>query len=152
MKKIKTLRFGELEEDESKIIHFAQGMPAFEGEHEFVLILQDIESPYVFLQSVQTPELAFLMVRPFVFFPEYEFVLPDLILEQLAIVAQADMDVYTLITIPDGNIQKMTTNLLAPVIINKHNREAQQVVLEKTKYTTKHALFSEQAAAAKGDK
>ena len=62
MKKIKTLRFGELEEDESKIIHFAQGMPAFEGEHEFVLILPDMDSPYVFLQSVQTPELALILL------------------------------------------------------------------------------------------
>ena len=41
MKKIKTLRFGEIEEDENKIVRFAQGMPAFEGEHEFILILPD---------------------------------------------------------------------------------------------------------------
>ena len=149
MKKIRTLRFGEIEEDESKIVHFAQGMPAFEGEHEFILILQDMESPYVFLQSVRTPELAFLMTRPYVFFPDYEFTLPDAVLEQLAIKKQEDLDVYTLITIPDGSIQRMTTNLLAPVVINKQNREAQQVVLEKTHYTTKHALFPDKT---KGDK
>lgn len=151
MKKIRTLRFGEIEEDESKIVHFAQGMPAFEGEHEFVLILPDMDSPYVFLQSVQTPELAFLMTRPFVFFPDYEFVLPDVVLEQLAIEKQVDFDVYTLITIPEGSIQDMTTNLLAPVVINRKSREAQQVVLEKTKYTTKHALFPDKIKA-KGDK
>ena len=149
MRKINTIRFGEIEEDENKIVHFAQGIPAFEDEHEFVIIPYDPSSPYVFLQSVQTPELAFLMTRPFVFFPDYEFVLPDVVLEQLAIEKQEDLDVYTLITIPDGSIQRMTTNLLAPVVVNKQNREAQQVVLEKTHYTTKHALFPDKA---KGDK
>ena len=149
MRKINTIRFGEIEEDENKIVHFAQGIPAFEDEHEFVIIPYDPSSPYVFLQSVQTPELAFLMTRPFVFFPDYEFVLPDGVLEQLAIEKQEDLDVYTLITIPDGSIQRMTTNLLAPVVVNKQNREAQQVVLEKTHYTTKHALFPDKA---KGDK
>ena len=44
MKKIKTLRFGEIEAEPGKIIHFDQGMPAFEGEHEFMLILQEMDS------------------------------------------------------------------------------------------------------------
>ena len=41
----------------------------------------------------------------------------------------------------------MTTNLLAPVVINRHSREARQVVLEKTQYTTKHRLFPEKKEA-----
>lgn len=69
MKKVNTLRFGEIEVDEGKIVHFADGIPAFEEEHEFLIIPYDEESPYVFLQSMATPELAFLMTMPFVFFP-----------------------------------------------------------------------------------
>jgi len=152
MKRIKTLRFGEIEEDESKIIHFAQGLPAFEEEHEFILILQNMDSPYVFLQSVKTPELAFLMTRPFVFFPSYEFTLPEMTREQLALQDSKDVDVYTLITIPEGQIQKMTTNLLAPIVINKCNYEAQQVILERTNYLTKHALFPQSEMSEKGEK
>jgi flagellar assembly factor FliW len=37
----------------------------------------------------------------------------------------------------------MTTNLLAPVVINTKNMQAKQVVLEKTNYTTKERLFPE---------
>ena len=77
MKKVNTLRFGEIEVDEDKIVHFEDGIPAFEDEHEFLIIPYDEESPYVFLQSLTTPELAFLMTVPFVFFPEYEFELDD---------------------------------------------------------------------------
>ena len=64
MRKITTTRFGEIEEDEGKIVHFAAGLPAFEDEHEFIIVPYDEESPYVFLQSAATPDLAFLMTIP----------------------------------------------------------------------------------------
>lgn len=151
MRKINTVRFGEIEVEEDKIVHFEQGIPAFEDEHEFVIIPYDPESPYVFLQSLATPELAFLMTIPFIFFPDYEFNLDDDVLKKMAIKVQEDILVYTLITIPNGEIKNMTANLLAPVVVNKNTMQARQVVLERSKYTTKHRLFPEDAAA-KGDK
>ena len=141
MKKINTARFGELEIQEDRIFHFADGLPAFEDEREFVILPFDDDSPYSFLQSVATPELAFLMTVPFVFFPDYEFVLEDDVMAALAIKGSEDMQIYTLVTIPGGNIKEMTANLMAPVVINKKTREAKQVVLDKSQYTTKHRLF-----------
>lgn len=141
MKKINTARFGELNIQEDKIFYFADGLPAFEDEHRFIILPFDDDSPYSFLQSVETPELAFLMTVPFVFFPDYEFVLEDDVMAALAIKGSEDMQVYTLVTIPGGNIKEMTANLMAPVVINKETREAKQVVLDKSQYTTKHRLF-----------
>ena len=152
MRKIKTIRFGEIEEDESKIVHFTQGIPAFEDEHEFVIIPYDPSSPYVFLQSVQTPELAFLMTMPFIFFPDYEFQIDDAVVKMLSIEDQQDLLIYTLLTIPEGKVADMTANLLAPVVINKNNMQARQVVLEKSHYKTKHRLFPPIAdASEKGE-
>lgn len=91
MKKVNTLRFGEVEVAEDKIVHFADGIPAFEDEHEFVIVPYDEESPYVFLQSLATPDLAFLMTMPFVFFPDYEFELDDENQEKLKLYRQEDM-------------------------------------------------------------
>ena len=141
MNKIKPARCGELEIQEDRIFHFADGLPAFEDEREFVILPFDDDSPYSFLQSVATPELAFLMTVPFVFFPDYEFVLEDDVMAALAIKGSEDMQIYTLVTIPGGNIKEMTANLMAPVVINKKTREAKQVVLDKSQYTTKHRLF-----------
>ena len=141
MKKVNTLRFGEIEVDEDKIVHFADGIPAFEDEHEFLIIPYDEESPYVFLQSLTTPELAFLMTMPFVFFPEYEFELDDAMQDKLELTRQEDMIVYTLLTIPGGQVEDMTANLMAPVVLNQTNMQARQIVLDKSRYTTKHRLF-----------
>ncbi len=141
MKKVNTLRFGEIEADENKIVHFEDGIPAFEDEQEFLIIPYDEESPYVFLQSMVTPELAFLMTMPFVFFPEYEFELDDEIQDKLGLNRQEDMVIYTLLTVPDGRVDSMTANLMAPIVMNQANRQARQIVLDKSRYTTKHRLF-----------
>ncbi|WP_033171350.1 flagellar assembly protein FliW [Selenomonas sp. ND2010] len=143
MKKVNTLRFGEIEVAEEKVVHFEDGIPAFEDEHEFLIIPYDDESPYVFLQSITTPDLAFLMTMPFVFFPDYEFELDDESQNKLGIKTQEDMLIYTLLTIPGGKVAEMTANLMAPVVLNQNTMQARQVVLDKSRYTTKHRLFPE---------
>ena len=97
---------------------------------------------------MMTPELAFLMTHLFVFFPDYSFELDDENMEKLAINSMDDVLVCTLISVPRSGVADMTTNLLAPVVINRHTMQARQIVLEKTQYTTKHRLFPEK----KGDK
>ena len=143
MKKVNTLRFGEIEVEEEKVVHFEDGIPAFEDEHEFLIIPCDDESPYVFLQSITTPDLAFLMTMPFVFFPEYEFELDDDSQNKLGIKTQEDMLIYTPLTIPGGKVADMTANLMAPVVLNQNTMQARQIVLDKSRYTTKHRLFPE---------
>ena len=143
MRKVNTLRFGEVEVAEDKVVHFADGIPAFEDEHEFVIVPYDDESPYVFLQSLTTPDLAFLMTMPFVFFPEYEFELDDENQDRLGLTRQEDMLIYTLLTINGGKVKDMTANLMAPVVVNTANMQARQIVLDRSSYTTKHRLFPE---------
>ena len=141
MRKVNTVRFGEIDVEEDKIVHFDQGIPAFEDEHEFIVIPYDAESPYYFMQSLATPDLAFLLTVPFVFFPEYEFELDDMSLKELGIKRQEEVLLYVLITIPGGKVEDMTANLMAPVVINTTNMHARQIVLERSGYTTRHRLF-----------
>ena len=143
MRKANTVRFGEIEFEEEKVVHFKQGIPAFEEETEFLIIPYEDESPYVFLQSLHSPELAFLMTPPFVFFPDYEIEIDDGTLEKLEIKSQDDIALYAILTIPGGSVKDMTANLMAPVVVNTSNMQARQIVLDKGNYTTKHRLFTE---------
>ena len=144
MLKVNTSRFGEIEVDENNVVHFANGIPAFEGENEFVILPYDQESPYYFMQSLKSPDLAFLLTIPFLFFPDYTFEIDDETIKELEIKNQENVVYYSMITIPNGSIRYMTANLLAPVVLNTDNMRAKQVVLEKSNYTTKHRLFPEQ--------
>ncbi|MBR0102593.1 MAG: flagellar assembly protein FliW [Selenomonadaceae bacterium] len=145
MRKIYTSRFGEIEVDEAKIVHFKDGIPAFEDEHEFIILPYEEESPYYFMQSLRSPDLAFLLTIPFLFFNDYSFEIDDETIKELDIKNQDDVFYYSMITIPNGSVRYMTANLLAPIVINGENMKAKQVVLEKSNYTTKHRLFPESA-------
>jgi len=145
MRKIYTSRFGEIEVDETKIVYFKDGIPAFEDEHEFVILPYEEESPYYFMQSLQSPDLAFLLTIPFLFFKDYSFELDDATIEELDIKNQDDVFYYSMITIPNGSIRYMTANLVAPIVLNSENMRAKQVVLANTNYTTKHRLFPDSA-------
>ena len=145
MRKVYTSRFGEMEVDEKKIVHFKDGIPAFEDEHEFVILPYEEDSPYYFMQSLRSPDLAFLLTIPFLFFNDYTFELDDATVKELDIKASENVFYYTMITIPNGSIRYMTANLVAPIVLNGANMQAKQVVLEKTNYTTKHRLFPESA-------
>ena len=145
MRKIYTSRFGEIEVDEKKIVHFKDGIPAFENEHEFVILPYEEESPYYFMQSLKSPDLAFLLTIPFLFFNDYTFEIDDATIKELGITDSENVFYYSMVTIPNGSIRYMTANLVAPIVLNGANMQAKQVVLEKSNYTTKHRLFPEAA-------
>ncbi|MBR3723113.1 MAG: flagellar assembly protein FliW [Selenomonadaceae bacterium] len=143
MRKVNTLRFGDIEVEEDKILHFKNGIPAFEEEHEFLLIPYEEDSPILFMQSLKSPDLAFLVTNPFIFFPDYSFEIGDEATDALGIKSQEDLLIYAILTVPHGDVKKMTANLMAPVIINSKNNESMQLVLDKSPYKTKHPLFPE---------
>jgi len=128
---IKTALFGDIEIDESYKINFISPILGFEEEKEFVLIRNDNDSPFYWLQSLNTPELVFLLADPFVFFPDYK---PGLEIE-------GDVGVYVIVTIAE-DFKLSTANLIAPIVIDANNKTAMQVVLEDSGYTTRHRLFN----------
>lgn len=141
MRKIKTDRFGEIEIDEKQIVHFKEGIPAFEDEHEFVILPYEEGSPYYFMQSVKSSELAFILTVPFLFFPDYTVEIDDDTIKKLEIKNQDSVEIYTLLTVPNGSVRYMTANLLAPIVINNECMLAKQIILDKSNYKTKHRLF-----------
>lgn len=148
MKKIMTSRFGEIEAAEESIIHFAAGIPAFEEEREFIIIpYEEDDSPYVFLQSVKTPELAFLMTMPLAFFPDYEFTIDDEVETELGLTSPEEVLIYAILTLAGKEIRDLTANLMAPIVINAATRQAKQIVLDRSPYTTKHRLFPSEKEA-----
>lgn len=143
MKMLKTTRFGEIDVDALTCLHFEDGFPAFEKERDFALIPAAEDSPYVFMQSFLTPGLAFLLIRPFLFFSDYHCELAVDVVDKLGIESDEDAVIYTLVTVPDGDVSRLSANLLAPVVVNKKNGQACQVILEMSGYTTRHRLFRE---------
>ncbi|HEY3374535.1 MAG TPA: flagellar assembly protein FliW [Candidatus Aquicultor sp.] len=138
-------RFGVVEIDEDQVLTFVDAILGFPEAERFVLIPHKESSSFAWLQSVDIPDLAFLVTDPWLFFKNYNPVITEAELEGLA-VQIADEDsfenivVVSILTIP-SEPEKITANLQAPVIINTGNNTAKQVILPTEEYTTKHKLL-----------
>lgn len=145
--------FGSLECAEDKVITFEHGLIAFEEAKRYILIEnQDPENPLWWLQAVDRPELAFVVMNPFIFKPDYEFEISPADLEELGIEKQEDVVALVIVVVPE-DVRKMTANLLAPVIFNARLKKGKQIVLQDKQYSTKHLILAElQKKDAKGTK
>jgi flagellar assembly factor FliW len=138
--KIDTKYHGSIEVNSNEVLSFDKGIPGFLEEKKFIVLpLSDDEIFYV-LQSVSTPELAFVISSPFNFFKEYDFKLEEQVVEELALESDKDVMVYSILTLQDPFV-KTTANLQAPVIINSRNQKAKQVILHNEQFNTKHPIF-----------
>lgn len=135
---IETLTWGQLELSEEYVYQFPKGIPGFEEETEFAVIVVE-EGPFSYLQSLKTDTLVFLLADPFVFYPEYEFELPDTDAEELEI--EGAVLVRSIVTLKE-QVEESTLNLLAPIVLNPQKRTGKQVVLIKTAYQTKQSLWN----------
>ncbi len=138
--KIESTRFGELDVEEEQLFNFPYGIPGFPEEKSFAYILHDVESPFSFLQSTTEANLTFVLVDPFAFFQDYEFVLEDEVAEELEL-SQQNLPQVFLMANMKGKLAEMTVNLLAPLVFNRVNRKGRQVILDKTEYSICHKLF-----------
>lgn len=140
---LNTKYFGKIEIEEERIITFPDGVPGFEDSKEFVIIENpEDDIPFNWLQSIDNPNLAFVIINPFVFKSDYDFEIPDLVVKKLKIVEQKDISVYTIVVVPE-DIDKMTANLSGPVIINVNKRLGKQIILDDKRYHTKHLILEE---------
>jgi len=147
--KIKTKYHGEITIDERQIIHFENGLPGFLEEKQFIILPLTDDQIYLILQSIQTPEIAFVITNPFFFYKDYEFKLEDGVVEQLEIKEPGDVQVFNILTIYDP-FEKTTINLQAPIVINTKNNRAKQVILNHEHYTTREPLFQKTEVKEKG--
>ena len=143
--KCETARFGSVEVQDKDVLYFPDALYGFDQEKEFVLLPLDpnIDSPMEWLQSLKTPELAFIVTDPFLFVPQYKMVLSDDEKGQLKIESTESVAIRVIVTIPKVHTE-MTANLVAPLVINQKNCLAKQIVLTNAEYDTKHCLMPQE--------
>ena len=138
--KVDTLRFGEIDISDDKIIVFENGIPPFEDSTKYTLINSEETEPFLWLQSLDEPNLALAVINPFRLFPDYAPAVSDDILETIGNPPHEDILVLTVCVILK-DYEKMFTNLVSPILINPSNNQARQVIMENSPYMTKHPIY-----------
>jgi len=141
---ILTRHFGTVDIEADKVIEFKEGIFGFSELKTFVILYDGAEegNPFAWLQSVQEKDVCLPMISPMFWFQEYA---PDVDDELVASIGDLDpsaLDIYTIVVIPD-DIKDMTTNLKAPIIVNRDTKLGMQVIVNDDEYNIKHNLYEQ---------
>lgn len=137
MKKI-TTRFGEVEYDPDKLLHFPSGMIGLPNLNHFIVMPNKKKGPLFWVQSIDDPDIAFVLTDPTNFFLDYH-VQPDP-LERQALQLENGDECYVLSVVNVPPDQKITVNLAAPIIFSPKSNKAIQVILEDSHHSAKTPL------------
>ena len=140
--KILTRIFGEIEISENQKIFIEEGLFGLEDVQEYVLLNSSEDSPFYWLQALDIPDIAFLLVDPTLVVKDYKLSVVEGDLDSINL---KDNDDYLLFSIVNLNNDpaKTIANLLGPLVINKENHKAKQVISTNEKYSVRQLLHSE---------
>ena len=114
---INTKRFGNININPETILTFDSGILGFSKFKKYVLIDPNKKSPLKWLQSVESPDLAFVVTDPNIFMNDYEIVVSKTDLEDIEL-SRAEKSVQLVIVTVPRDPSLMTANLRGPIVIN----------------------------------
>jgi flagellar assembly factor FliW len=135
---IQTTRFGILSIEDERVMTFTRGLLGFPDHTRFALIQTGEDNYFFWLQSIDDPNLAFVVTDPTIFFKDYEVPIRE---EAQTEIAMADPKFAQVFVICNKVGDWLTGNLLGPILVNAENRLATQVVLTEKKWTTRQPLY-----------
>jgi flagellar assembly factor FliW len=134
---VQTTRFGVVNLDEKRVIHFPAGLLGFSSYKSFALLQPDDEGVFYWLQSLESPELAFVVTDPTQWVSGYEASIRREQMEELGLDHLRDAQVFVIVN-KYGNT--LTANLQGPLVVNLKNQKAVQLVLADKRWTTRHEI------------
>ncbi len=141
--RVVTKPFGAIEVDDRQIISFPYGILGFENLKNYVL-LDAVQQPFYWLQSLEVVEVAFVLINPRIFHPDYSLDVPGEELEEIGIKSEENTLDFAIVTIPENPVE-MTANLQGPIIINKISRVGRQSISNNDKWQVRHLIMKDLA-------
>lgn len=132
---------------EPGVLQFPAGLLGFEQAKRYVLLGSRQEAPFMWLQMLDEPRLAFLVIEPGYVVPDYAPEISDADVQALGLERAEDAWVLNIVTLhPDG---RATVNLKGPLLINRHTLVGRQVIpLNVSQFPLQHPLPAPEPVAA----
>jgi len=137
MEKIQS-RFGEIEYDPDNTLLFPEGLVGFENLRKFIVMPNEKEGPLFWIQSVEDPQIAFILTDPTSFYYDYRVVPDGREREKLGIDESGDCLIVSVVSV--SSEREITLNLAAPILFAPETNRALQVILEGTNFSPQTPL------------
>jgi flagellar assembly factor FliW len=146
--KVLTKPYGEIDIEDRQLVTFPRGLFGFEELRSFAL-LDATQQPFYWLQSLERVEVAFVLIDPLFFRPDYT---PDVDpgeLEEIGVGAETEALVFAIVTIPENSSQ-MTANLQGPLVLNSRTHIGRQSISANPRWGVRHVILDELAKSRQG--
>lgn len=140
---LQVVRFGQTEALDvagTDVVTFDQGLVGMEHLRQFAIVSDTRLAPCAWLQSIEEPALAFVVIAPTLVVPSYEAEISGDDAYQLELEDPEDADIWSIVTIV-GDPRNSTVNMLAPIIVNRRRGFGKQVILSDARYSLRHPLI-----------
>jgi flagellar assembly factor FliW len=139
---LQSSRFGALEIPDEAVIEFPSGLIGLGGTR-YALLARNEDSAFVWLHSLDDPELAVPVTNPFRFFASFEVELDDDEADRIGLSEADDTAVYVTVRAADA-LEDFSANLYAPILIS--GGLGHQVINQSADAPVRAPLFQRPAA------
>lgn len=149
---IDTIIFGEIDVQEDKIITFEEGIIGFPDCKRFTLIFDEDKNDrhsISWMQSLDEPVFALPVMDPLLVKPDYNPKVEEELLKELGELTEENIFILVTVTVPE-NIEELSVNLKAPLIINVDERKAVQMIIEDD-LPVKYKIYEQLQARKAGE-
>lgn len=122
---------------EGRTVRFVHPMPGLPASTTYEL--NGLEETGVLFSLDDGEQVSLLLAAPWAFFPDYAPVLSDEDVDLLGLTRAEDALLFVVLT-PGETAAASTANLLAPVVLNRTNDRAMQVLLSGTELPVRARL------------
>ena len=136
---LKSTRFGDIELPDDAVVEFPNGLIGLSGSR-YGLIPHGQDGTFVWLHSMEDPDLALPVTKPWTFFPRYEVELSDSEAERIGVTDPAQAEVFVTVR-ATGEAKDFSANLRAPIIMS--GGRAFQVINEAEDAPVRAPLFAQ---------
>jgi flagellar assembly factor FliW len=141
---LQSSRFGEIEISEESVFDFPAGLIGLGG-RQFALVAKDAESAFVWLHSLEDPDLAVPVTNPWRFFGDYEVELSDDEASRIGVTRSDGMSVFVTVRAA-GAVEDFCANLRAPILMQ--DGRGHQIINQAAECPVRAPLFAGLRAGA----
>ena len=138
---LESTRFGTLEITTEAIVEFPQGLIGLGGQR-YALLARSEDATFVWLHSMDDPDLALPLTNPWRFFTSYEVELADDEASRIGVDNAEDPAVYVTVRAAES-LEDFSANLRAPILIAQGY--GHQVINQAPDAPVRAPLFAENA-------
>lgn len=139
MKTVKTVRFGPLTYRDEDVIRFESGLIGLPGLRDWIMLDMDGGVPMKWLQSLDRDDFGVPVMEPGFFAAEYEPRIPGAAWDAIGATMGDDTVLLVITTVHPGG-ERITGNLMAPLVVDAQRRRGAQVALDSDAYPVRQEL------------